>query len=273
MTNLPKDHWDKFEILSKGALAVLVPAAIGWYGLFSEGKRAAEAERQRAAETQLAADRRSAEVLIQTLSNRERLEAEARVKMFDTLMQHYLSRNDRDKITILELIAMNFGGQFQMRPLFEELYGKLTAAADRSKLRRVARKVVDRQVDQIVNAGGNLCELELKRNVETSATAQCGVPLKLTLSEVAEDGIRLVASPGAATDFEVNYFDAPFTDNSKLRELIYALVLAKTDARCGCATVRLVVFPQHYYDVNNKLHMDDMIGSHLDKPVSEINAR
>lgn len=111
-----KDKWDKFEIISKGVLAILLPAAVAFYGLYSEYKSSLESETNR-----------SIQILIQALAGRESAGAQMKSNMFETIMgQYFKEQSDKSKITTLELIALNFKDQFLVRPMFENLNAEFT---------------------------------------------------------------------------------------------------------------------------------------------------
>jgi hypothetical protein len=250
-TTKEKDFWDKADVIVKGAAAVLVSGAIAFYGIYSEDKRSKEADNQR-----------RAQVIIQTLANREATAADLRSKMFGTLMQYYLQGKDKkSQIMYLELIALNFQDEFRLRPLIENLDATLTAnSKDKRELRRVARSIAKRDIDSLVGSGGNVCELDLAINKQKQA--ECA-PVLLKLLDVQEDRIRVTS--GNTEPFEVSYFDMPFTDNSKKGELTYSLVLSDTKKKDGRAKVSVVVFPRHYYSGANRLGFDQMIGEYLIK--------
>lgn len=253
-TKKQKDKWDKFDIISKAILAILVPASITFYGLYSEWKRSHESE-----------ENRRSQVLIQTLSNRESSGADMKAKMFATLMEHYFKGQDeKSKVLILELIALNFQDQFQLRPLFERLDAVLANPEEKKELRRVVKNIVSREIRRIVGSGGDVCKIELEKNKLSQAVC---APISLTLLDVQEDHISVSATPERTDVFEINYFDMPFTDNNRKGELTYSLVLSETNKKDGRAKVKLVLFPRHYYSEENRLKLDQMMGKYLEQGI------
>ncbi len=249
-TTKGKDIWDKLDVVVKGVAAVLVSGAIAFFGIYSEAQRSKEADIQR-----------RSQVIIQTLANREATVADLRSKMFGTLIQYYLQGKDKKvQIMYLELIALNFQGEFRLRPLIENLDGTLAAnSEDKRELRRVAKSIVKRDVESLVSNGGNICELDLAIN-NKEVQASCA-PISLRLVDVQEDRIRVTS--GKADPFEVSYFDMPFTDHSKKGDLTYSLVLSDTRKKEKRAKLSVVIFPHHYYSGANRLGFDQMIGGYL----------
>jgi len=253
----PKDGWDKLDILAKGFLAVGAPIAIAWYANSMETARAEEAEANRAAQ-----------VLIQALASREAVSSTLRAQMFSTLMEHYF-KEDKDpssRILILELVALNFNEQFRLRPLFEQLNSELSEPSHKEELRKVARNVASREISRILGSGGGTCEFDLA--LEKRVQAECA-PVSLKLLEVNEDKIRVSTRSDDDEGFDINFFDTPFTDNTRLGELTYSLMLVDVNPTGMTATVELVYFPQHYYSDDNRLKLDEMMGKYLDKKYLE----
>lgn len=254
-----KDRWDKLEILAKSSLAIIIPAAIAWYGISSEHQRTVEAELNR-----------SAQVLIQTLGTRETVGGDLKAKMFGTLMEHYFKGEAESKIAIVELIALNLKDQFQLRPLFERLNAELTSDVDKRELRRVVRNIASKEVRRIVGQDGEACDVELQIGKPT--TISCGSwrdVLAFTLVDVKDDRILVHRAPqGHYEDgdtIEVTDFDVPSADNTTFHEMTYALVLSDRDAHSNWARVKVVIFPQHFYSTDNRLQLDQLMGKFLEQ--------
>ena len=263
-----KDIWDKLDVIVKGVAAVLISVAITGYGIYSENRRSHEAEENRKSQTQQAEGNRAAQAVIQALGTRETVSAEMRAKMFDTLIQHYFKGDERNQLVVLELLAINFQDLFQLRPLFDRLDLVFKRRPeDRKELRRIARNVVHRQIDGLVGSGGSACELTIEKDVWSPT--RCGLPITVKLLDVDNERIRVSVAPVGDTSrmmgpFEVSYFDMPFTDNSTLFEATYSIVLSDTATEQKKATVQLVIFPRHYYNAQNRLRLDQLIGNVLD---------
>jgi hypothetical protein len=261
-----KDNWDKFEIIAKGFLAIFVPVAITLYGIRSGQIQERQSEANRNIQEKQSEATRSTQILMQLLTNREATGTQVKANMFTTLMQYYFTEKDEmAKITTLELISLNFSDQFQLRPLFEKLDAKLTPGTEtKRELRRVVQGTISRQIDKITSTGGSACEFTINKN--TWQQASCAPPISLMLLRVQGESIWVKDSQTPADDnkgFNVDYFDTPFTDNTKKGELVYSLILLAIDEKSEWARVKLVVFPSHYYSGENKLELDQLMGKYL----------
>ncbi len=104
------------------------------------------------------------------ISQRELAESQLRSSMFKDLMGTVMATTtggaDGAKIDlvheqlVIELLSLNFDGQFEFKPLLLHLDRSLGAEADRDSrktsresLRSVARRVTNRQIARLVNAG------------------------------------------------------------------------------------------------------------------------
>jgi hypothetical protein len=283
-----RDWWDKSDVIVKGLAAILLPAAIAFYGYYSEEKRAHESEQNRMEQASQAEANRRAQVVIQTLSSRQATVADLKAKMFATLMQNYF-KGGQSRPKILELMALNFQDDFELRPLFDNLDAEFKDQASKTELRRVAKNIVSREIANLVGSGGSVCDLDLSQTgsgklgcngmdghescQDGLAMAQPGgvtcVPIVLRLLKVQEDRIQVATSAEDRDGFEVSYFDMPFTDHSSKGGLTYSVVLASTDAKLGKARIKLVLFPQNYFSGTNKLKLDQRIGELLDQDFSK----
>lgn len=242
--------WKRLDILVKGLGALLVSAAITFYGIHSEARQFETAERNR-----------KAQILVQTLSSRETAAADMRAKMFATLVEHYFedTADDATRVVILEMIGHNFGDHLYMRPLFRRLDERLRAKGSdqRPALRAAARNVVHTELRQILGSGGEVCPLEL--SVGESQTSPCIQPVRLTLRAVTEDGAVVVAEPGEPGGMEVSWFEMPLANHNTLGELEYALLLTEASPSEGRARFQVVRLPISRYSPDNRLRMDQLI--------------
>lgn len=272
----PKDWWDKADIVIKGIGALLVGGVITWYGIYSQQKETTIATLNRNQQFQIAEKNRKAQLIIQTMGNRENADSDMRAKMFDTLMTHYFgadaskSTSFRSRLRILELIALNFQDAFNPKPLFEELNAETSDKEEKQDLRKVARMVIKKQTEALVGGGGQTCSVKLIRG-GSPAPIDCIPILQLQLLSVDKDGVQLsVGTDMGQSDenlatFHVNYFDMPSVDNTRLNELIYAITLPRpTDPDNKSAIVQAILFPKHYYGGREQLLYDDLVGDMLD---------
>jgi hypothetical protein len=244
-----KDAWDKADIVLKGLIAVLLPGAIAFYGYWTERQTA-----QRAQKTQ------TYQAAVQTLSNREAVAADLKAKMFDTLMGHYFTGSASRKVAVLELMAMNFNEQFQLRPLFDALDSELNTPHDKAELRRVARNLADREVSAILASGGQVCNVVL--TMDKAVMSPCA-PVSITLQQMHDDRIVVGTSSPDAPVYEITYFDTPLTDHSTIGDLTYSLILKTAKEGDQSANVKMTVYPRYSYSLQSRLQLDQLMGKYL----------
>lgn len=264
-TTKRKDNWDKFEIIAKGILAIFVPVAITIYGIRAGQIQQRESEANRSIQERQSEANRSTQILMQLLTNREATGAQVKASMFTSLMQYYFTEKDEmSKIATLELISLNFSDQFQLRPLFEKLDVNLKPGTEEKReLRRIIKNTISRQINKITGTGGAACEFTIHKNKEQQASC---APISLTLLGVDGESIWVKDSTMPADDnkgFNIDYFDTPFTDNTRKAEIVYSLILLEVDKEGEWARVELVIFPSHYYSGENKLELDQLLGTYL----------
>lgn len=252
-----KDIWGKLDVIFKGFAGVLIPFAIAFYGFQSNKTQARIAEVNK-----------QAQVLVETMNQRETSASSLRAQMFSTLMQHYFKVVDeKSQLVLLELIGLNFQDHLHMKPLFEHLdAGLKESPEERQQLRRAARRILKNEIDKIVGGGGQVIESELHLN-----EPWCVEPyniINLTLLQVQEDRIRVTSNP-EDDGFEVTYYDMPLMDNSRLGELTYSVLLSDVDVKNDKAKVKVVILPKHFYSSRNSLRFDALVGDLLEQVESE----
>lgn len=257
-----KDVWDKLDIISKGLIGIFVSLAIGFYGVYTGDKQ-----------FQVAEENRKAQIMVQTMSNREAASADLKAKMFSTLLAHYLKKQD-DPVTqriILELIGLNFQEHLRLRPLFEKLEKEL---AENSKelynLRKSARNMARIEIDNIVGNNGRACEFDLVYGKPIAIGELCELPISLHLLDVDEEGIRVSANDDDKHGFSVNYYDMPLVDNTVLGDYIYSIVLIdKKTQPVKTAKVKVVIMPEHFFSAVQGLQTDQIIGDWMEEDLDE----
>lgn len=256
-----KNWLDVADIAIKGLATALVTIAVAYYGITSETKRAKTAEANR-----------NSQIIIQTLSNRESAAADLKARMFDSLMSHYFAgEGTEESVTesrelLLRLIALNFHTNFNLRPLFDDVNSRLEAS-EKEDLRKAAKAIAKSQTNSLVAAGGHVCKYTLAsgKTVPPMAKPKCLLPIELILLEINDSGIR-VKTPGSEADdpgFQVSYFDLPLVDNSTIGDVTYSLSLSDIYPREQVAIVKMVVFPEDYFNAKNTLRFDGLIGAQL----------
>ena len=242
--------WDKADIIIKGVGVLLVSGAITLYSIRSERRQFEVSERNR-----------RAQIVVETISSRERAAAEMRARMFDTLVQHYFLKkgDDATKVSILEMIGYNFQHDLNLNPLFERLDEELhqKGSPERLRLRQAAQEIVRRELNQIAGSGGALCSLDLA--IGEAQVVPCAQPLTLTLRSVREDQVAVSTEVTDQTGFTVTFYTLPLVNNTMLGELKYAVLLSAARPEAGQASVRVVRLPDTYYDTDNRLRVDQMI--------------
>ena len=244
-----KDIWDKFDILVKGFLGVVVTGIATAFGIYLNNQQSAiNAQNSRIEE-----ENRQARTLVQLVNSRETAMVQLRSEMFKSLLDKYLTGEDlNSKLAVLEMIGLNFRDAIQIKPLFEHLDQQLaqppdikagstvddgmvaensanfetasgTAAADpRTKLRDAAGRVIKDQLDQVrMTEDGAVCEMSLVEG-EDAKVVPCLPNLKLRLSDVDDRGVRVRPQSAVANfrveprlaeeGFVVSYFDMPMVD-------------------------------------------------------------
>ena len=97
-----------------------------------------------------------AQIAIQLTNAREKTLTDLRAQMFSALLQHYFKQADaRQRIAILELMALNFRDAIQIRPMLELLDNDLQQTHDgrtvekmRTELNRAAHAMASDQLEQ-----------------------------------------------------------------------------------------------------------------------------
>ncbi len=248
-----KDGWDKASIVIKGFLATAVTVTLGILGYSSE-LRQNENNRNLA---KIAEKNRIAQVQVQTMNNREIAATQMRVQMFKTLMERYFDseNNIAAKITILELVGLNFQNNLYLKPLFQKLNEELfNDSKSKEELRKIGKEMNRFEVDNILGSGGSVYRLEL--NTTDNITHRM---LYFHLLDITEDYIRISTNKEDVDGFKVTFFDMPFMDNSTLGEYTYSISLSNIDLKNKKVIIKLVEFPRYYHSTRNKLYLDSKI--------------
>jgi hypothetical protein len=242
--------WYKLEVIFKGLGLFFITGAVTIYGIYSESKK-----------SDIAQASRKSQMVIETMNHRETAAAAMRAQMFNTLMAHYFKEcgDPNTQIIILELIGLNFQDHLHMKPLFEKLDAEVKGQDEKRKaLRKAAKHIRRNEINKIVGSEGEVIKLALAEN--DACSVEPYTLINLTLRKVEEDRIRVSSDPDDATGFEVTYYDMPLTDNTRLGELTYSVLLSGTDKKGHKASVEVVILPKHYYNSRDNLRFDDLIG-------------
>jgi len=304
MEQKTRDHWEKFEILSKGIAAILVTGGLSYYGIqntthlseTAEANRKAlseSADANRKALSESAEANRKAQVFIETLNHRETAMSDMRSKMFDTLMQSYFrdesffgaGKEIESRVAILETMGLNFHDVLHLKPLFVGLDSeineliKVNGASrelndrlnqQKTALRKAANRIKTAELLKIGDASGSFMQFDVHTSKSINLIDQ-GLPIVIHVREIMGDGIRLLIldSPDETpTDdekgFTVSFFDMPLQDNSRIGELTYSITLENVELENQEAKITVVVLPRSY-TYRNSLLFDEMLVDYMEK--------
>ena len=92
---------------------------------------------------------RSTQLYAEIISKREVADSELRAKMFETLLKYFFAdtskqKTNREKLTLLRLLALNFHESFDLKPLFESLESELTDI-EKTMVKDIAKEIVGKQ--------------------------------------------------------------------------------------------------------------------------------
>jgi len=230
---------------------------------------------------------RSNQLYTEIVSKREMADTELRAKMFENLIKCFFGstskqKTDKEKLTLLRLLALNFHEFFDLKPLFEELESELEEG-DRYKLREIAKEIAGKQEALLSHIKeGMVFERVLYEGEENGII----VPpedmnpyrdhrLGIVLTEIGQNEayVKLhvidipegVKDVGETTDvnFEVSFYDMPFIDNTKLFNAtrfaitLKDIVLDKTQRRA--ARIKIIFFPESYMSTRDRPYLDEML--------------
>ena len=230
---------------------------------------------------------RSNQLYTEIVSKREMADTELRAKMFENLIKCFFGstskqKTDKEKLTLLRLLALNFHEFFDLKPLFEELESELEEG-DRYKLREIATEIAGKQEALLSHIKeGMVFERVLYEGEENGII----VPpedmnpyrdhrLGIVLTEIGQNEayVKLhvidipegVKDVGETTDvnFEVSFYDMPFIDNTKLFNAtrfaitLKDIVLDKTQRRA--ARIKIIFFPESYMSTRDRPYLDEML--------------
>ena len=230
---------------------------------------------------------RSNQLYTEIVSKREMADTELRAKMFENLIKCFFGstskqKTDKEKLTLLRLLALNFHEFFDLKPLFEELESELEEG-DRYRLREIAKEIAGKQEAMLSHIKeGMVFERVLYEGEENGII----VPpedmnpyrdhrLGIVLTEIGQNEayVKLhvidipegVKDVGETTDvnFEVSFYDMPFIDNTKLFNAtrfaitLKDIVLDETQRRA--ARIKIIFFPESYMSTRDRPYLDEML--------------
>ena len=230
---------------------------------------------------------RSNQLYTEIVSKREMADTELRAKMFENLIKCFFGstskqKTDKEKLTLLRLLALNFHEFFDLKPLFEELESELEEG-DRYRLREIAKEIAGKQEAMLSHIKeGMVFERVLYEGEENGII----VPpedmnpyrdhrLGIVLTEIGQNEayvkLHVIDIPEGVKDvgetaelgFEVSFYDMPFIDNTKLFNAtrfaitLKDIVLDKTQRRA--ARIKIIFFPESYMSTRDRPYLDEML--------------
>lgn len=258
----------------------LISAAITIYGINSENKRTERADKLRVAENERAVRNGKSETFIRLVSARESANTSLRARMFEALLSHFFqAKDEKSRITMLELIGLNFRDAIEIRPIFEHLDRELDSDnPDRALLKKAVRSIINDQLDVIREArDGVVCESILKLKDEPSRP-DCFSLLSIELTDINTQAgvIRIRANSRRGhfvpqddqenrDQFSVGFFDMPMTDYTTFFNVDvlykYSIVLNKIldDDR---VSVSVAVLPADAISSHQRYKFDELLADY-----------
>jgi len=207
--------------------------------------------------------------------------------MFENLIKCFFGstskqKTDKEKLTLLRLLALNFHEFFDLKPLFEELESELEEG-ERYRLREIAREISGKQEAMLSHIKeGMVFERVLYEGEENGImvppmgkSAYRGHRLGIVLTEIGQNEayVKLhvidipegVKDVGETTDvnFEVSFYDMPFIDNTKLfnatRFAITLKDIVLDEKQRRTARIKIIFFPESYMSTRDRPYLDEML--------------
>ena len=289
-----KDIWDKFDILAKGVLVLMVSAGIGFYTTVIQEENRIELSKQQLFSNE-------AETLIRIFNQREISDSTLRSNIFKVLLEHFFSKEDPEsQIVALQMIGLNFVDALQIKPMFYYLDRQISQEGKdefeeeylKNMLRGAANTIIQNQLLQIENAeGGAVCEITLTISDDPPPRiADCfdGRAFKLTginsdsvtvqpyIIEYKEgDGtageFNTVFKP-AGDGFSVTYYDMPLIDYTRLplAKTYFSLALLRIQDDSDSAKLALATLPNTEFSSRGAFNFDEKVNELFIKRHAEI---
>lgn len=236
---------------------------------------------------------RSTQLYAEIISKREVADSELRAKMFETLLKYFFAdtskqKTNREKLTLLRLLALNFHESFDLKPLFESLESELTDI-EKTMVKDIAKEIVGKQeamLSQIKE--GRVFEEILYKGFEEAIMvppdgeeAYRGHRLGIEIIKIGEneDYVRLHIwdlpdtsveniNIGDIVDvkFNLNHYDMPFIDNTKLFNntrfaiTFKGILTDETETERGNAVkIKVIFFPETYMSSRDRPYLEEML--------------
>jgi hypothetical protein len=244
-----------WDLIIRGFLGTLVTLLIAGIGFMMESNRAKLAQKEEANRVMIAESNKAMTALRESSVKQKELDVTLGLKIFDTLLTHYLqpsapqesSNSQRQKILLLRLISLNFqDSPLNLRPLFEQLDSQLNPK-EKADLRQIALEVARRQAFRLTfpndwDSGplpvkqGDIIQLPSvpgKIIIETASNDRIQISLISTYTETGR----------SLGTFDINYFDMPIIDNTKLGDKRVAVMRIEDEGTNP--RIRIITFPSY----------------------------
>jgi hypothetical protein len=287
----PRDTWDKADVILKPVGGLLTALAVAWIGY--------SVNLQQASDTNV-------RLYAELLGRREEADTNLRREMFNTAIRSF---GETAPVTLdkrlfdLEMLAYNFHESIDLGPIFRDVYTRLldaeTPTADRDRFRsrveRVAREVIDREIatlevhgkldaddlflDELPGDGKVVIDARLPREGALRSSPEASTPrrdFKLKVLRVIKERREMrvyltVRKPGVTGGIEsksgteeiqqtfwVGFADFPMIDSLRLPDgYRCAIVLRSVDD--VLARISLLYFPTSRAALKDKPYYDEMM--------------
>lgn len=231
---------------------------------------------------------RNNQLYAEIVSQREKADSELRAKMFENLINTFFGKSplkeNRQKLSLLRLLALNFHEFFDLKPLFEDFQEDLSPEG-KKQLREILDEVVGKQVamlarsqevavfEKIIIAPGQANGIQLPPDEKE---AYRGNRLGIVVSEIdhinnyAKIEVKIIPEKTledlAIVKFKLTYSSMPFVDNTKLFNATrFAITLdnilynENDNNSLKRAEIKVIFFPETYMSSRDRPYLDEML--------------
>jgi len=231
---------------------------------------------------------RSNQLYTEIVSKREMADTELRAKMFENLIKCFFGsisqqKTNKEKLTLLRLLALNFHEFFDLKPLFEELETELGEIEEKNKLREIAKEIAGKQeallshikegmvFERVLYEGEENGIIVPPEDMNPYRDHRLGIVLKEIGQNEAYVKLHVIDIPEGVKDvgetaelgFEVSFYDMPFIDNTKLfnttRFAITLKDIVMDEKQKKAARIKIIFFPESYMSTRDRPYLDEML--------------
>ena len=230
---------------------------------------------------------RNNQLYAEIVSKRETADSELRAKMFENLIKSFFGeasqkKSNKEELTLLRLLALNFHEFFDLEPLFEQLESELTRE-EKKKVKEIAQEIVEKQeamLSQVTE--GIVYQKTLYPGTEKGIIippeeekAYRGHRLGIKVTQIGKNDdyamIHVEDIPERSihvgsivkVNFKLNYYDTPFIDNTKLSNHVrFAMTfkeIVTDDEGKKAVNLKVIFFPETYMSSRDRPYLDEML--------------